>query len=109
MFQVHFSHPFGRATLAVEGELTIFSATEAHALMKEILAGAELPDIDLSAISELDTAGAQLLVWMKQEAHAANKPLAYVHHSPAVVEALDLLNLTAVLGDPILMAPSGRE
>ncbi len=109
MFQVQLTHPFGRATLKVEGDLTIYTASEAREVLRSTLDGSPPPDLDLSGIEELDTAGAQLLVWLKRQAALAGKPLIYVHHSSAVVEVLDLLGLTAELGDPILIAPTRRD
>lgn len=109
MFQVQLTHPFGRATLKVEGELTIYTAHEAREALRNALESSPPPDLDLSGVAELDTAGAQVLVWLKREAAQLKQPLVYVHHSAAVVDVLDLLGLTAELGDPILIAPTGRE
>jgi len=109
MFEVQLTHPFGRPTLKLVGELTIYTATEARRTLWEALERDRPGDVDLGEVRELDTAGAQLLVWLKQEARTARRPLAYLNHNPAVVEVLDLLNLAGTLGDPILMPPDGRD
>ena len=57
-------------------------------------------------MEELDTAGVQLLAWIKQEAKRRGKPLTLSAHSPAVVEVFDLLQVAGLFGDPILLAPS---
>ena len=59
-------------------------------------------------MEDLDTAGVQLLVWMKQEARRRGRNLAFFAHSPAVVEVFDLLQVAGLFGDPILIAPSAR-
>lgn len=109
MFQVQLTHPFGRPTLRVEGDLTIYTAREAREAFQDALAHPTPPDLDLSTVMECDTAGAQLLVWVKREAAAGGKAVTFLHHSPAVMEVLDLLHLTAELGDPILLGPEGRS
>jgi anti-anti-sigma regulatory factor len=60
--------------------------------------------LDLSGVEELDTAGVQLLLWLKQEARRGGYACTLVNHSPAVVEVLDLLKLAGTFGDPILLA-----
>ena len=62
--------------------------------------------LNLAGLKELDTAGVQLLVWLKQEARRRNRTLALSAHSPAVVEVFDLLQVASLFGDAILIAPS---
>lgn len=97
----------GHAALRLAGELTIYTAAEARASLAERLErkGA-LPELDLSGVEELDTAGLQVLLWAKREAAAHDKVLPFVHHSPALVEVFDLLRVAAIFGDPILISPS---
>jgi anti-anti-sigma regulatory factor len=45
----------------------------------------------------------QILLVLKREAQRLGKQLAFVNHSPAVREVLDLLNLVAELGDPLVI------
>jgi hypothetical protein len=46
----------------------------------------------------------QLMVAAKREAAARNKPLRFAGHSPAVVDILELCNLSGQLGDPLLIS-----
>lgn len=92
--------------LKPEGELTIFEAAEARARLREELdAGGEL-QLDLSAVAELDTAGVQVLLWLKREAKARGAAVPFAHHSPAVLEVLERLNLAGAFGDTLVIAPS---
>lgn len=88
--------------LAIEGEFTIFAA---QALKERLLAaldeGEEL-EVDLSRVSEMDSAGVQLMVAAKREATVRAKALRFTGHSPAVVDALDLCDLSNHFGDPVL-------
>lgn len=90
----------GRSSLA--GELCVFHAAE---LKPQLLAIATAGDqvIDLSLVSEVDTAGVQLLLLAKREAARAGGQLSYVNHSDPVLEALALLNLAPDFGNPLLM------
>lgn len=90
----------GTVHIAIQGDMTIYTASE----QKNQLAGYLKPkrelQIDLAAVSEIDSAGLQLLLWLKQEAGQ----LSLINHSRAVVEVLELLHLTAHFGDPIVLS-----
>ena len=85
----------------IEGELTIFRAQE----LKQALLADPVPlEIDLSGVTDIDTAGVQLLMLAKKTAQAARRELRLVAHSPAVIEVFELLNVAAYFDDPLVMA-----
>jgi anti-anti-sigma regulatory factor len=86
--------------LKIEGELTIFRAME---LKPAMLPTPPLTDIDLSGVTDLDTAGLQLLMLAKKTALAEQRELRLVGHSPAVLEVFELLNVAAYFGDHLVM------
>lgn len=93
------------ARLRVDGEMTVGSA----AALREDILGA-LPDageveVDLSGVSEIDTAGLQLMLQLKRK---CGDRLRLVNHSPAVLQILDLSNLGAQFGDPLVI-PSAQS
>jgi anti-anti-sigma factor len=88
------------------GELTIYHAVEARTRLGEELAADLSLALDLSAIEELDTAGVQVLLWLKREAKAQGRAVPFAHHSPAVLDVFDQLNLAGAFGDTLLIAPS---
>jgi len=97
----------GRRRLSIEGEMTVATAA---ALRDEILA--VLPaqesgeiEIDLSGVSEMDTAGLQLMLQIKRRCGAH---LRLVNHSPAVLQILDLSRTGAHFGDPLVL-PADRH
>ena len=93
------------AALALDGELTIYRAAELKPVLLRALGAAEAGlEIDLSAVTELDTAGLQLLMLAKQQARALQRELRLVGHSPAVLEVFELLNVAAYFGDPLIVA-----
>jgi anti-sigma B factor antagonist len=86
--------------LRIEGEFTIFRAAE---LMPVLMSNPPPLEIDLSGVTEFDTAGLQLLMQAKKVALAAKRELRLVGHSPAVIEVFELLNVSPYFGDPLVM------
>jgi len=86
--------------LRIEGELTIFRAME---LKPALLATPPVDVVDLSGVSEIDTAGVQLLMLAKKTALAQRRDIKLVAHSPAVLEVFELLNVAAFFGDHLVM------
>lgn len=83
-----------------EGEMTIYQAADLKPALLDALARSDAIELDLSAVSELDTSGVQLLMLIKREAVAAGKSLTISGHSAAVLEVFELLELGAWFGDP---------
>lgn len=94
--------------LKISGEMTIYRAEE----LKQTLLGAlQHPgklDIDLSGVSELDTVGVQLLMLTKKTAQASQSELSLIHHSPAVLDIFELLNLVSYFGDQTVVAARAK-
>lgn len=90
--------------MKIEGELTIYRASElCVALQAALLQPGDL-EIDLSEVSEMDSAGVQLLMAAKRAAQASQRQLRLTAHSPAVLEVFETLDLAAHFGDPLVMA-----
>lgn len=91
--------------IALDGELTIYRAAELRQTLLGVLEGQpDGLDIDLAAVTEIDSAGVQLLMAAKRAAQAAGHPLSLSNHSEAVVDVLELLNLAAFFGDPLIVS-----
>ena len=91
--------------LALEGELTIYRAAELKdTLLNALAADTGDLEINLAAVSELDSAGVQLLMLVKKAAQQQQRDVHLVAHSPAVVEVFEILNLGAHFGDPMVIA-----
>lgn len=76
----------------LEGELTIYRAAD----LKDVCLAAidaDEPALDLSGITEIDTAGVQLLLLARREASARGRTLLLKAPSPAVCNAFELLEL----------------
>lgn len=91
-------------TLAIEGELTIFTAAEQKPKLLKFLNKGKQLEINLAGVTEIDTAGLQLLILIKREAAQVGKSLSFVMHSKAVLETLELANLIGPFGDQVVLA-----
>lgn len=82
----------------IEGELTIYVAAELKEKLGALL-GTESPiEIDLSQVSEIDTAGLQLLLLMQQECTRQKKEIAFKNPSSAVLECWRVCNIAPLFG-----------
>jgi anti-sigma B factor antagonist len=91
----------GRVTrLGLAGELTIYCAAELSAALLASLVECDEVELELSAVTELDSAGFQQLYLWSREAHAANKRFFIRAHSPATREVFDLYRADAFFEVP---------
>jgi len=89
--------------IEIRGELSIFTAAALRQQLLDALDSETEVEVDLSAVSEMDSAGMQLMVAAKREAGMRNKSLRFTGHSPAVFDILELCDLSGHLGDPLLI------
>ncbi len=94
----------GVTHLAIHDEMTIYTVLTQKNALENYLNSAVALQINLAAVTEIDSAGLQLLIWLKQVALDKNIKLQLVSHSEAVVETLELLNLTPFFGDPVVIS-----
>lgn len=97
------------ARALIEGDLTIYNAAEKKSFLLEKIASADEVELDLSQVSEIDSAGVQLLMLVKQETVHRDKVLRLVSHSRAVLEIFELYNLAAFFGDPLLISHANKD
>ena len=92
--------------IEIRGEFNIFTAT---ALRQQLLDALDQPsgvDVDLSGVSEIDSAGLQLMIAAKREAALRGKSLRFAGHSREVFDILELCDVAGELGDPLLIHPA---
>jgi len=88
---------------AIEGEMTIYRAADVKTQLLDALRKTQVLEVNLSGITELDTAGLQVLMLAKQTAAADKRELRLLQHSPAVVEIFQMLDLGGFFGDALLI------
>ncbi|HET9107443.1 MAG TPA: STAS domain-containing protein [Steroidobacteraceae bacterium] len=92
------------APIRIEGEMTIYSASACNTrLMAALLRRSGRPAaIDLSRVTEIDTAGLQILLMARRVAAVRGGSVALIDPSPPARELLELCGLQG------LIAESGR-
>lgn len=96
-------HDEGRLMVRLEGELSIYRAGELKQLLLDALYACDDLQLDLGGITEIDSAGVQLLLLIKNEAMRCGKSFSMNRHSPAVIELLELYNLSPWFGDVVVI------
>lgn len=97
------------AQFAIDGEMTIYRAAELKQVILPHIDHANVIEIDLSKVSEIDSSGLQLLIAAKLEASIRDKQLHFVGHSKPVLELLDLCDLGGFFGDQVVIFPHGTH
>ena len=100
----------GVLQVSVQEEMTIYTAQA----MKEFflnLCHAGVPEVvlDLSAVTELDSAGLQLFLMLKTESQKRAFSLRLVGHSQAIMEVFELLKLSMYFGDPVVIPAEWKK
>ncbi len=106
---IHVETEEGRRRLRIGGELNVYSAPELKRQLLDHLDAAPELEINLSQVGEMDTAGFQVLCLAKREAMKNGKTLRLTSHSPAVLEVMDLYNMAAYFGDPVVISRTRKK
>jgi len=83
--------------VALAGEVTIFTAEEIRRQLLAAIDGEDDVDVDLSQVTEIDTAGVQLIVAALREAAQRGRELSFTAGSAPVVEVMGLLGLSSCM------------
>lgn len=86
------------ATLRIEGEMGIYRAVELKPQLLQKLHANDALELDLSAVTEFDAAGLQLLMLAERVSRLHGTSLRLTRISDAVREVFDLLQLDPVDG-----------
>lgn len=91
----------------VADELTIYTANEYRDIFIEHLPNVNKIIVDLGAVTEIDSAGLQLLIALKNLAPAHN--VEFVHHNATALEAIELAGLAGQFDDAVVIASGARS
>ncbi len=95
--------------LAVDDEMTIYTAAEQKQELLEHFSDCNEIELDLSGVTEIDSAGLQLLLVMKSEAERLKHEVRFIKHSQPVIEIFELLKVTNRLSDPIILPSEWQQ
>jgi len=93
----------GRCAVVLGGELTIYVAAELKAGLVDAVGACAETEINLAAVSDIDTAGLQVLVLAKREAAAAGNDTALDGLVQVFIQMRELYNVAALFGDPLVI------
>jgi anti-sigma B factor antagonist len=89
--------------ISIQDEMTICNVLEQKNILYPHLRTDHDLQIDLSDVSEIDGAGMQLLIFLKHQAHIEKGELRFINHSEAVVEVVNIFNLSSFFNDPVVL------
>jgi anti-sigma B factor antagonist len=89
------------ARISIDGELNIYRAHEFKQTFLAAVREAGALEVDLSGVTEIDSAGVQLLMMLRSAARERACEVRLAGPSPAVREVFDLLDLTAWFDGPV--------
>ncbi len=91
-------------TVDMPSELTIYTAADTLRKINDAYRQQRELTLDLARTHEIDTAGLQILMALKQQAERDQRQVFYVNHSAPVVKFLDFFNVSALFRDPVVIA-----
>lgn len=83
--------------------MTIYEAMELQSLFSKALVESDNIEVNLANVAEIDCAGLQLMVALKNDALKQQKSMVFTAHSHEVIALLDLFNMTQFFGDPVIL------
>ncbi len=95
--------------LACQGELTIPYAKSWQDLILSHFDPEKNLSLDLEQIHKIDTAGVQVLIFLKKKVALTSKILSLQNHSPSIKKVWDILGLVSFFGDKIRLKKEERE
>lgn len=98
----------GQCQMTIEGEMNIYHANDMKAEFLSQLEKCKSMELNLTAVSEIDTSGFQLLLQLKRQCNEEGKEVLLTSHSPAVLEVIELYGMEEYFGDPLVL-PSTKH
>lgn len=83
--------------LKVVGEFTVYQAVQSHAAFQGALESADLRALDMSGVTDFDTAGLQILLCLLRDPRFAREEIKI---SPRIAEIFSLVQLDRQLLEP---------
>ena len=99
----------GQCQLSIEGEMNIYHASKMKDELVKHLEKCKSMELDLTAVSEIDTTGFQLLLQLKRECNKEGKEVLLTSHSPAVLDVIELYGMEEYFGDPLVLPSAAND
>ncbi|MDB6087476.1 MAG: hypothetical protein JWN85_260 [Gammaproteobacteria bacterium] len=96
--QVRYEHP----RVHVDGEMTVYTCGELkRQLLAHLTEHGDATELELSRVTEIDTAGLQILLTARRHAGELGREMRVANPSGAVLEVLELCRLTDLLAGSV--------
>lgn len=87
----------------IDGEMTIYNATGLQTALMPMIAQPRDLEINLAGVTEIDSAGVQLLMLAKTERDRHQQLLILADHSSAVLDVFELMGLHVWFNDAVVL------
>jgi anti-sigma B factor antagonist len=94
----------GHLKAKLQDSLDITNVSEARDNILQLLNSGDSIRFDLSSMTEIDTAGVQLVLAVRKEAIALGKECRFVHPSPPVDDVFRALGRSGIFDESVLTA-----
>ena len=84
-------------------KMSIYAAMDLRSLFSATLMDHDQIEVNLSNVTEIDSAGLQLMIALKNDALKQGKNIIFTEHSTDVMDFLELFNMIKFFGDPVIM------
>lgn len=93
----------GQCLIVISGEMSVYTAKLTQSSLLELLQTENRIRVDLSEVDDIDSAGVQLLLSLRKYAQKKDIDLQFHSHSQCVLDLIELYQIAAELGDPLLL------
>jgi anti-sigma B factor antagonist len=85
----------------IQDEMTIYNVLEHKDKLYPYLKNEHGLQVDLSNVSEIDSAGMQLLIFLKYQSDIEKKEITFIEHSESVMEVINIFNFSSFFDVPV--------
>lgn len=90
-------------TVVEPENMSIYEALALRELFSDALKMHQEIEVNLANVAEIDCAGLQLMIALKNDALKLSKKVIFTGHSTEVIDFLNLFNITSFFGDPVIL------
>jgi len=88
------SHPGGSVQLSISGDMTIYAIADLKEAITPEITGQAIVDLNLSEVEEIDSAGIQLIMALRNHLIKANKTIQLTGTNGTVSKLLEVYGLS---------------
>jgi len=88
--------------IIIQDEMTIYNVLEHKKKLYPYLKNEKSLQIDLSNVSEIDSAGMQLLIFFKYQSQIEKKEITFIEHSESVMEVVNIFSFSSFFDIPVI-------